>query len=74
VASWNARLHDWTWDDSSMLLEIVEFKLPPGYGEEWRGVSNENIFPPCYQLSTLTDCPGSNSVRRLIGDLLVHLM
>ena len=67
-------MHDWTWDDSSMLLEIVEFKLPPGYGEEWRVVSNENIFPPCYQHSTLTDCPGSNSVRRLIGDLLVHLM
>ena len=51
-------MHDWTWDDSSMLLEIVEFKLFPGYGEEWRGVSTENIFPPCYQLSTLTDYLG----------------
>jgi hypothetical protein len=46
-------MHDWTWDDSSMLLEIVEFKLPPGYGEEWRGVSNEIYFHPVISLVLL---------------------
>lgn len=50
---WHRGMNNWTWEESTLLLEIVDVKLPLGY-EEWRDISTKcNNFHR--QLSTFTD-------------------
>ena len=37
---WHRGMNNWTWEESTLLLEIVDVKLPLGY-EEWRDISTK---------------------------------